>query len=161
MNYVLKLCDYPITLENAPEDICTIKKAGAPLGLDWEISGEAHDKFVITNGAANRRYKIGANADYVDPFILKTNGLAGKKISKVSVWMSSGVKDKLSRVSVSVGDREYLPLTEAAVSVTAVKNTGFEYSADCGASTEGEVKITIRSTAAFYIYKIYIDYEQE
>ena len=28
-------------------------------------------------------------------------------------------------------------------------------------STEGEVKITIRSTAAFYIYKIYIDYEQE
>ena len=161
VNYVLKLCDYPITLENAPEDICTIKKAGAPLGLDWEISGEAHDKFVITNGAANGRYKIGANADYVDPFILKTNGLAGKKISKVSVWMSSGVKDKLSRVSVSVGDREYLPLTEAAVSVTAVKNTGFEYSADCGASTEGEVKITIRSTAAFYIYKIYIDYEQE
>ena len=97
----------------------------------------------------------------MDPFILKPNGLAGKKISKVSVWMSSGVKDKLSRVSVSVGDREYLPLTEAAVSVTAVKNTGFEYSADCGASTEGEVKITIRSTAAFYIYKIYIDYEQE
>ena len=110
VNYVLKLCDYPITLENAPEDICTIKKAGAPLGLDWEISGEAHDKFVITNGAANGRYKIGANADYVDPFILKTNGLAGKKISKVSVWMSSGVKDKLSRVSVSVGTGSIFPL---------------------------------------------------
>ena len=125
------------------------------------VSGEAHDKFVILIGSANGRYKIGANADYVDPFVLKTSGLAGKKISKVSVWMSSGVKEKPSRVSVSVGGREYLPPTEAAVSTTAVKNTGFEYSADCGSSTDGEVEITIRSTAAFYIYKIYIDYEQE
>lgn len=161
VNYVLKLCDYPISLEDAPGGVCTIKKAGAPVGIDWEVSGEAHDKFVILNGSANGRYKIGANADYVDPFVMKTSGLAGKKISKVSVWMSSGVKEKPSRVSVSVGGREYLPPTEAAVSTTAVKNTGFEYSADCGSSTEGEVEITIRSTAAFYIYKIYIDYEQE
>ena len=87
MNTSLKLCDYPITLENAPEDICTIK-AGAPSGSTGKFR-RAHDKFVITNGAANGRYKIGANADYVDPFILKER-TRGKKISKVSVWMSSG-----------------------------------------------------------------------
>ena len=115
---------------------------------------------MISNGFENNRYKIGYNADYVDPFVLKTKGLAGKKIRKVAVWMSSGVKAKPSSVSISVGDKECLPLTEAAVSTTATKSTGFEYAADCG-STAGEVEVTIRSTAAFYIYKIYIDYEQE
>ena len=160
VNYVLKLCDYPITLEHAAGDACTIKGAGSPVGIDWEISGTAHETFVISNGFENNRYKIGYNADYVDPFVLKTKGLAGKKIRKVAVWMSSGVKAKPSSVSISVGDKECLPLTEAAVSTTATKSTGFEYAADCG-STAGEVEVTIRSTAAFYIYKIYIDYEQE
>lgn len=161
VNYVLKLSDYPIALDSATGGVCTLRQAGAPVGLDWEISGEAHDKFVITNGGANGRYKIGQSGDYVDPFVLRTNGLAGKKVSKVSVWMSSGVSAKRSSVSISAGGKEYLPLTEVDVSTTAVKNTGFEYAAECGPSAEGEVEITVRSTAAFYIYKIYIDYVQE
>lgn len=161
VNYVLKLCDYPLSLTEANGGACSIKNAGEPEGLDWEVSGEAHDKFVITNGSANGRYKIGQTDDYVDPFVLRTAGLSGKKVSKVSVWMSSGVNSKRSSVSVCIGGKEYMPLTETGYSTAAVKNTGFEYSVDCDSSAEGEVEITVRSSAAFYMYKIYIDYMSE
>ncbi|MCM1502690.1 MAG: DUF4886 domain-containing protein [Bacteroidales bacterium] len=160
VNYVLTFCEYPMTLNAENGGECRLRNAGSPVGLDWTIKGEAPTGvFKIIDGSSSGRLKIGNNSDIIDPFILQTDGLAGKKISKVSIWMSSGVSSKLSKVSIDIGDTECLAETEVALSVTSTKKTGFEYTADCSKSTGGEVKITVRSTAAFYIYKVYIDYE--